>query len=201
MIAVFARGAFGEAVARLLRERTPAVSRPLDADGALDGCDFAVAAFWRPYEEECRRLDAACRAAGIAWTSVVVRENQLFCGPTLHPAAGACYRCFERRHASHLHAPERDAALAELYARDEDAGPPGFLPAAAGMGAAAALEARAAGVDAAGLVRRVDLLRGVIVESRVVRVHGCGTCGRSDEAAPDRFVRHLVPALEEALPR
>ncbi|MPZ50653.1 MAG: TOMM precursor leader peptide-binding protein [Dehalococcoidia bacterium] len=207
---IFAEGSFGELVAETLRRRVAArVFSLVQSGGKLDellgGEDFVAVALWRPYTNDCDELDAACFRHMVPWSAAVLSERYLYCGPLIVPGPGPCFHCYRRRFLTHLPAPERELALERAYASDPGLGSEGFAPASAGMAAAALLMDARAGDDVAepGRLRRIDLLSGELVDTRVIRVHGCPRCGRhpgggssNSQERGDRFVRHLQPTLE-----
>jgi bacteriocin biosynthesis cyclodehydratase domain-containing protein len=196
---LFTEGAFGAAVAdrlepRVERLRTaPLIASAGSLDEALAGADFAAAALWRRCPRELDALDAACHRGGVRWTSAILEDTHLRCGPLIEPYGGACHRCYRRRWLTHHPTPEREEALDAAYADAPARGVPGFTPSAVAMAVAAILLDR--GESATGRLRRFDLLGCSVEETRVVRVHGCSRCSPPRQAG-ERYVRDLVAALE-----
>lgn len=204
---ILTEGRFGAAVAEIIRSQVDATVRRftdvISDRGAqfLSGARFVAVALWRPYDEACDLLDAACWQAGVPWSSAHLTEDQLVCGPLVFPRQGPCYGCFRRRSLTHHSAPDRAQRIARAYATDPDLGPAGFVPATAWMAASGLLSDRRAPRTAAGRLRRIDLFAGGMVETAVVGVHRCARCGRQIAEDPrDRFVHQLVPAMRELLP-
>ncbi len=203
---ILTEGRFGAAVAEIVRPQVDATVRRLTdvvSDRRaefLSGARFVAVALWRPYDEECDRLDAACWRAGVPWSSAHLTEDTLVCGPLAIPGHGPCYGCFRRRYLTHHRAPERARCVGRAYAANPDLGPEGFVPAIAWIAASSLLsDARAPRADA-GRLRLVDLFTGGMVETAVVRVHRCPRCGRRIKQRPGgRFVRQLVPAVQALL--
>ena len=204
---ILTEGRFGAAVAEIIRPQVNATVRRLTdvvSDRCaefLSGATFVAAALWRPYDEACDLLDAACWRAGVPWSSAHLTEDKLVCGPLAIPGHGPCYGCFRRRYLTHHRAPERALCVGRVYANDPDLGPEGFVPAIAWIAASGLLSDARAPRTAAGRLRLVDLFTGGVVETRVVGVHHCARCGRQIEDRPGgRFVRQMVPALQELFP-
>jgi len=200
---VLTEGAFGGAVAAALTAALPDVvvhplSRLDELEPSLALVDAVLVALWRRYDRACDRVDVACRRAGVRWSQAVLHEAYLQVGPLVAPDAGPCFACYQRRALAHEPALEAEQALARAYARDPRLGVPGYLPATAAL-AAHLLARQATEVSAEGRLVRVHVLDGQIVDTQVVRIHGCDRCGRDGERATggDRFVRELIPALEE----
>jgi bacteriocin biosynthesis cyclodehydratase domain-containing protein len=207
-IIVLHEGKFGAAVAQALG--TLRAVRPetlTSARGRLrelvSGADFVAVALWRRHDEECDELDALACEQRVRWSLAVPIESALSFGPLVVPGHGACWRCYRRRAMTHHRAPERELALAEAYRKNPALGPHGFTPPMVWMAAGALLSDSGAAPSAAGRLRRVNALTGVVIDTMVVGVHGCDRCRlrASGAARPgDRFVDQMVPALEELLP-
>lgn len=195
---LFAEGRFGRAVADALTARVRAL-RVLPLTGsaladAVEGAGFAAAALWRRCPAELEALDDACHRHRVRWTTAVLEDTHLRCGPLVAPRAGPCHLCYRTRWTTHLPAPDREQVLDAAYAQDPERGIPGFTPSAVRVAVAALLLDRDAERDAAGRVRLFDLLSCRMEEARVVRVHGCARCSPRG-ASPDRYVRELTAAL------
>lgn len=203
---IFAEGDFGRAVAGALARRTPAHEHSLVAargrfDDLVRGAHFVAVALWRRYDSVVEELGQACARAAIPWSLAMQSDQHLLCGPLVVPPRGACFRCFSRRYLAHHPGADRELALARAYDKDPALGVAGFLPPVVSLAAAALRDDARALEAAAGRVRRIDVLTGEVVDTRVVRVHGCELCG--DGAPSDqsqRFVHFLVPAIRELLP-
>jgi bacteriocin biosynthesis cyclodehydratase domain-containing protein len=203
MIVVFSEGEFGRAVAADLarkesvREHSLVASRG-EFDEAIEGADFVALALWRRYDRLAEEVGKSCSRAGLAWSSVFQSDHHLFCGPLVVPPEGPCYRCFCRRHLVHHLGADRELAVLRAYDKDYALGVEGFLPPSVGLAAAALLnDARSL---TRGRLRRIDLLTGELVDTRVSRLHGCELCGGGEPTnGPQRFVRYLVPAVREIL--
>ena len=203
---ILTEGRFGVAVADIITSQAHATVRRLTdvipdrRAEVLSGAAFVAVALWRPYGEECDALDEACWRAGVPWSSAYLTEDQLVCGPLIIPRHGPCYGCFRRRYLTHHRAPERELCVCRAYANDPDLGPEGFVPAMAWIAASGLLSDARAPRTNAGRLRRVDLFTGGMIETGVVGVHHCSRCGRQIKERPgDRFVRQLVPAVQELL--
>ena len=203
---ILTEGRFGAAVAKIIKPQVDAKVRRLTEVVSdrraefLSDATFVAVALWRPYDEECDLLDAACWRAGVPWSSAHLTEDKLVCGPLAIPHHGPCYGCFRRRYLTHHRAPERVRCVGRAYASNPDLGPEGFVPAIAWIAASGLLsDARALGT-ASGRLRLVDLFTGGMVETMVVGVHHCSRCGRRTKEDPGRrFVHRLVPAVQELL--
>ena len=203
---ILTEGRFGAAVAEIITPQVDATVRRLSdvvsyrLAEALSSATFVAVALWRPYDEECDLLDAACWRAGVPWSSAHLTEDKLVCGPLAIPRHGPCYGCFRRRYLTHHGAPERAQGVGRAYATNPDLGPEGFVPAIAWIAASGLLSDARAPRTAAGRVRLVDLFTGGMVETMVVGVHHCSRCGHRIKEGPGRrFVRQLVPAVQELL--
>jgi bacteriocin biosynthesis cyclodehydratase domain-containing protein len=201
---LFVEGRFGQSVAATLAEHLSAV-QILSLVDSVDNFDtriraaaFVGVALWRPYVPECDALDAVCWRQGIPWSSTVLDRTTLITGPVITPGAGACFACYHRRRLSHIRTLEREQVLLEAYAQDTALGLPGFLPGVVTMAVSALLLDRRAYRSTGGRLRLADMLNGHVDETRVVRVHGCHRCGRSERAGT-RFVDRLAPAVKELL--
>jgi bacteriocin biosynthesis cyclodehydratase domain-containing protein len=212
-IVVLHEGRFGAAVAQALGTLREVRPHPLVAArerlrALIAGADFVAVALWRRYEEECELLDAIAAETGVRWSLAVPIESALSCGPLVVPGHGACWRCYRRRALTHHRAPERELALAEGYRRDPALGPAGFTPPMVWTAAGALLADASAPPSAAGRLRRVNLLTGMVIDTVVIGVHGCDRCRAPSSGADpgrggqpgERFLEHLVPALEELVP-
>jgi bacteriocin biosynthesis cyclodehydratase domain-containing protein len=203
-LVVLHEGRFGEAVAGRIAERVGDVhAAPLTGslgrlESLLAGAGFVAVPLWRRYAGECDLLDAACARFGVPWSGVVLEDASLVGGPIVSPGRGACYACYRRRWLAHSAVPEREQVIEQAYARDPSLGVPGFLPSVAAIAAAGLLLDRAEHEIAAGRIRRVDLLRCQVEETRTVRVHGCPRCSLGDEPGR-RYVSRLIPALKDLL--
>lgn len=199
-------GRFGAAVAQIIRPEGDATVRRLTdvvhdrRAEFLSGATFVAVALWRLYDQECDLLDAACWRAGVSWSLAHLTEDKLVCGPLTIPRHGPCYGCFRRRSLTHHGAPERELGVGRAYANNRDLGPEGFVPAIAWLAASGLLSDARAPRTEAGRLRRIDLLTGGMIETGVVGVHHCPRCRRQIRERPGgRFVRQLVPAVQELL--
>jgi bacteriocin biosynthesis cyclodehydratase domain-containing protein len=203
--ALFTEGDFGDAVAGRLATVVPRlrvqsiVMNKASMRSHVSGSAFVGVALWRRYPEEADRLDGVCHEAGIPWSGVMLDGTSLQCGPVIVPGEGPCYTCYRKRRAAHQRFPEREHAIDAAYATDPALGIPGFTPSSVRIAVAALLLDQAERRMAAGRIRSIDLLQGVVEEARVVPVHGCARCGRRWPAG-ERYVRALIDALAEHPP-
>lgn len=202
---IFTEGRFGAAVRDLLlgscaQSTVHPFHESIDRlEDLISGAAFVAVALWRQYERECQLLDQVCFRLGVRWSAVYLSESKLYCGPLVVPGNGPCYSCFRRRYLTHSVAPEREQALLRAYANDPNLGPPGFVPAMAGLAASALLSDFQADTAAAGRLRVVELTTGGILDTRIVPVHGCARCSQSTALPGQRTVNQLIPAIEELL--
>ena len=200
---VFFEGAFGAEVAALVCEQAgfEALSL-LDSAPAFGSlvreCSFVAAAAWRNCPAAFDQLDQACFRDGTPWMPVFLSGRQLFAGPVIRPGQGACYGCFRKRFLTHHPSPERELVLSHFYDRDRSLGPHGFIQPMAWLAASFILDMALDPASSAGQVLQVDLLTGTVLNTRVVRVHGCERCG-SRTTPRTRFVSSLIPELERCL--
>lgn len=197
-------GRFGRAVAEILaREREVTVfdlaALPEDLQQQIERHDHVAVATWRPYLQACKSIDEACHVAGKPWSVVEIIGSALVCGPSIVPGHGAgCYHCFVARSDARRREGDRLRALRTAYANDPQIGPAGYTPAMAAIAAAALLE-DLRDRSTAGRFRRIDVLTGAVLESRVIALHDCPRC-RPQPANYEptrRFVEALVPELEK----
>jgi bacteriocin biosynthesis cyclodehydratase domain-containing protein len=203
---ILTEGRFGAAVADIITSQVDATVRrltdiiPDQRAEFLSGEAFVAVALWRPYDEACDALDEASWRGGVPWSCAYLTEDKLVCGPLTIPRYGPCYGCFRRRCLTHSRAPERELRVSGAYAHNRDLGPAGFVPAMAWIAASGLMSDARAPRTAAGRLRRVDLFTGGMIETNVVGIHHCSRCGRQSQERPgDRFVRQLVPAVQELL--
>jgi bacteriocin biosynthesis cyclodehydratase domain-containing protein len=190
-IHVIAVGAFGRAVANRVGEladgvvitRSTGTGLPLSMPRAR----VHVLAAWRRVPTLERELDSLAFGEGTPWLPVVLEHPVLRVGPAVVPGAGPCHGCFQRRAAQHAADRAVAGALERRYDTDPAAGPAGYLPPAALLGAALAVEAAARlavlPVAEAGRLRRIDLLTQQLSNGRTVGVHGCVHCGLHRDGA------------------
>ncbi|MGW7133421.1 hypothetical protein ACWGIA_34505 [Streptomyces bobili] len=200
---LFTEGRFGRAVAKRLEAQVPdlrvlplvgASAAPDALDDLLSEASFTAVALWRRYPRELQLLDAACYRQQIGWTSAVLEDSRLRCGPLIMPPLGPCHDCYVARQACHATAPERDSALDSAYADSPSHGSQGFTPSTVGMAAAALLLDRAE-ASPPGRLRLIDLLGCTVTETRVLKVHGCERCS-VPRPPGERYVRDLIDQLE-----
>ncbi|MGA4799944.1 TOMM precursor leader peptide-binding protein [Streptomyces lavendulocolor] len=207
---VLAVGEFGTAVAERLRrehhgvEISSYLAGNLELSAGWPDAELRVLASWRETPRLAEILDARSADWGTPWFPVVAEHPRLRIGPLVVPGAGPCYRCFRKRRAQH----ERDAAhLGTLHAHYDatpDSGPGGFLPHHVDMAAGMALDMvrrveAGEGERFAGIVRHWQVLEQHLSGGRVVGVHACDRCRRS-EADPSEttwaeLARDLTPLL------
>jgi bacteriocin biosynthesis cyclodehydratase domain-containing protein len=168
--------------------RVPTLERELDALAFGNGRGLALG----PDQQGSafRGLALGPDQQGGAWTPwlpVVLEHPVLRVGPAVVPGAGPCHGCFQRRAAQHAADRAVAGALERRYDTDPAAGPAGYLPPAALLGAALAVEAAARlavlPVAEAGRLRRIDLLTQQLSAGRAVGVHGCVHCGLHRDGA------------------
>jgi bacteriocin biosynthesis cyclodehydratase domain-containing protein len=200
---VITAGRFGTAVAESLLGRivdarvvTLAECRA-DFDEIVREATFVGAALWRPYQAACDALDAACARHGTPWSGAMLDGAALVTGPLIVPGAGPCYACYWKRRLTHAPRRERQAVIDAAFGADDNLGLSGFVPGSSALAAAALLLDMNQTSTAAGRLRRVDLLRGNVEETRVVRVHGCFRC--SQVTRGERYVARMVPELKSIL--
>lgn len=197
---LFTEGRFGRAVAERLEPRLdqlrvlPLISSAGSIDDVLDHADFAAVALWRRCPSEVDALDAACHRRGVRWTSAVLEDNRLRCGPLIHPHQGPCHACYRTRWLTHAPTPDREEVLDAAYAGSPARGIAGFTSSAVAMAAVWLLLDHAEINAAPGRLRRFDLLTCIVDETHVVRVHGCTRCS-APRPPGERYVRNLVAEL------
>jgi bacteriocin biosynthesis cyclodehydratase domain-containing protein len=203
-IRAVAVGAFGDAVVRQLCGMRRGVaasiaSRPAEAVGGLCAGDVLVFAAWRQVPEFTEAIDERCFALRLPWVAIVQETPYLYVGPAIVPGCGACYRCFGQRLVQHVDDGEQVERRAAHYCGNAAAGVPGFLPATASFAAAAALDIvdklTVAPNQAAGRVRRLNVLTWAMLQGRVIGLHGCGRCGqgRNEQTrSVDRLLKEMT---------
>jgi bacteriocin biosynthesis cyclodehydratase domain-containing protein len=204
---VFVAGSFGAAVADRLAGRVqkltvrPLAQQPhtpvpaLDAayDEALSGVDRAAVIAWRRYPREFDRLDAACFRAGVPWTTVILEDNNLRCGPVIRPGRGPCHACYRVRWLAQSDEPGREETLDTVYSTHHRLGVHGYPPSSVSLAVPALLQDWEQGTPA-GRVRWIDLLQVSLDEAVVVGVHGCDRCGQRRPPG-QRYTHRLATEL------
>ena len=201
MMKIFFEGTFGAEVAALASERASVKTAPLLAslpsmETLVRNSEFVAVPLWRNCAYALDQLDKACFAAGTPWMAVYLSGRYLIAGATIVPAQGPCYACFRKRYLTHHPSPERELVLSHFYDRDHNLGPSGFIQPMVWLAASLILDTAADPKPNAGRVRQLDLLKGTLLDTRVIRVHGCPRCGRSTASPRTRFVSSLIPELE-----
>ncbi len=202
MLTIFHAGSFGSAVAARVKGAVPSARLlPLsDSAASFDelvrGAAFVGVALWRRYPTELDQLDEACARNQIPWSSVVLEDTRVRCGPLVTPGRGPCHACYCKRWLTHSPHPRREAALDAVFRSNLRFGIPGFTPSSLRIAAAALLLDRE-DLACGGRVRLIDLLHCNVEETRVVRVHGCPRCSIKRESG-DRFATQLSNELKRA---
>ncbi|HZU66451.1 MAG TPA: TOMM precursor leader peptide-binding protein [Ktedonobacteraceae bacterium] len=196
-------GAFGQAIADVLKELLPDVveTKP-DPGNKTSPALWPVArvnilAAWRPVPQ----LNRLCEGISYAWKKhfipVVLEDRSLRVGPVVVPGMGACYRCYEKRLLQHSPRQAIHSALRSHYEAHPQSGPAGYLAPFAEI-AAIRLAQFIARLDAdpaseAGRLWQMDIITRQTLTARVVGVHGCPRCGlHRDEAT-----RSYMPLQQE----
>ncbi len=201
---LFFEGPFGSEVAALLADRADVTAAPLmgslrSIDALVADTEFVAAPLWRNSEYALDCLDKACFARGISWMPIYAAGRYLIAGPTVSPAEGPCYACFRKRYLTHHPSPERELVLSHFYDRDEKLGPAGFIQPMVWLAASLILKTAANPKPQTGRVRQIDLLKGTILDTEVIRVHGCSRCGRLGAPPRARFISSFLPELQRCL--
>jgi len=198
MILFLGEGAFGSATGAALAKicpvkRLPFLASQSELKSVIAEASFVAVGLWRRYDREMFALEEACGEARVPWSSAVLADRYVWCGPQVSPGGEGCYRCFIRRVRVQEGRSSVQTTLAEAYERDPTLGAPGFPPFAASLAAAALNEDAQRPVQRAGRVRRVDLLTGDLEESAVLAVHGCQRCFpvETEDGVGERFVKRL----------
>lgn len=202
-LVLFAEGPFGNAVGNYLLQHSIDVSvMPLLDDRAelesiLSDSEFAFAALWRRYIRKCDLLDQVCHMLNVSWTSVSLEGCRLDSGPLIVPRQSGCFRCFRRRTLTHSSSLDYELALDNAYGLDSTLGSDGYTPSMVAIAAASLMLDWQERSQAAGRVRRLNILTGDLEETKLVRVHACDRCSQILGTA--RYTHHLVPYLKEIL--
>jgi len=74
---------------------------PLESDAdvlrAIEGSDFVISCLDPGQSSLVYKLNRACLAARLRWSSCVVAGAEAILGPTVHPFETACYLCYKMR--------------------------------------------------------------------------------------------------------
>jgi bacteriocin biosynthesis cyclodehydratase domain-containing protein len=154
-----------------------------------------VLASARPWPSLFERLSEQLRKAGLQGTYVYLEGSLLVVGPVVR-ASGGCWKCFARRELMHRGASGScDADIAQRQFLDGNRAYEqlGYLAHVVDLGAAmVGVGLEEWGRWPSGLVRKVDLLTGIVTEATVVPLHGCSCRGeRPEPTAGSRFVGSL----------
>ena len=86
---------------RALQVKVEAADLPMDSEDevrrAIEGSDFVVCCLDAGQSNLAFKLNRACLAAGIRWTSCALAGAEVIIGPTVHPFEGPCYLCYRMR--------------------------------------------------------------------------------------------------------
>ena len=81
--------------------KVQACEQPMDSDdevrNAIAGSDFVVSCLDAGQSNLAYKLNRACLAVGLRWTSVALSGAEVILGPTVHPFDGPCYLCYRMR--------------------------------------------------------------------------------------------------------
>lgn len=95
-----------QAVRQSIESRAPQVKiqahdQPMESDDdvrrAIEGSDFVVCCLDAGQSNLAFKLNRACLAAGIRWTSCTLAGAEVIIGPTVHPFESPCYLCYRMR--------------------------------------------------------------------------------------------------------
>ena len=81
--------------------KVQAWEQPMESDdevrSAIEGSDFVVSCLDAGQSNLAYKLNRACLAADIRWTSCALSGAEVILGPTVHPFDGPCYLCYRMR--------------------------------------------------------------------------------------------------------
>ncbi|RJE85822.1 TOMM precursor leader peptide-binding protein [Paracoccus onubensis] len=200
--AVAEQAACGDANAMQQEFPREALAAPEILDPLFERADFVAVAAWRPYTDMFMAVEEAARRTATPWSHAVLAGTHLSIGPLTHPGAPGCYACHIKRAGTHHRAPGREIVLDRFYRKNPDAGPEGFTGPMVSLAAHALRTDARAGREHAGRLRIANVLTGAVTVTQVLPVHGCPSCfaDRAQTEPGARFVRDLVPAIQEILP-
>jgi bacteriocin biosynthesis cyclodehydratase domain-containing protein len=189
-------GPFGDAVARHLeRLRADTVRGNVKEVGQpnIPSWRITVVAAWRLVVALCGTLDRDSRRLDRPFVPLVIEGATLSIGPVVRPGVAGCWHCWMRRRDQHDPFAEARAAVTAFYDRCPDAGPRGYLEAAALLGAAQ-LSRTIDRIDqdecAGGDLWQMNVLTREVTTSTVIGVDACLYCGLG-RPLNDRTCREL----------
>jgi bacteriocin biosynthesis cyclodehydratase domain-containing protein len=195
-------GPFGDAIARHLEGLRLDTVRESATDAGfslLTSARIIVVAAWRPVVALCEGIDRASRRLNRPFVPLVIEGATLSIGPVVRPGAAGCWHCWIRRRNQHDPFAAERAAVAAVYDACPDAGPRGYLEAAAVVGAAQ-LSRTIERIDrddcAGGELWQMHLLTRAVTTSTVIGVDGCPYCGLG-RPLQDRSWRELQTCFAE----
>lgn len=174
------RGAPGVRVS----EHAAAPQTDEDVLALIQGSDFVVNCLDAGQSSLAYKLNRACLAAGVRWTSCALSGTEVVVGPTVHPYDTPCYLCYKMRAVACDNNPE-DAFSFESFLdqrKQDDSGTRENLAFSAGLAAnLAALEAvkELTGVvpaSAEGRIVVLDLLTLQMAKHVILRKPWCPAC-------------------------
>jgi bacteriocin biosynthesis cyclodehydratase domain-containing protein len=124
-------GAFGAAVAELVRSSGRAVTVVADGDvhrAFREPAGLVVMVSWRPCPALCAEADDLAFALGRPWLPVLRNREVIAAGPLVSPPSGPCYRCYARRALQHDRRFDETETLNAAFDSGQAFGPTGFLP-------------------------------------------------------------------------
>jgi molybdopterin-synthase adenylyltransferase len=155
-----------------------------DVLALIQGSDFVINCLDAGQSSLAYKLNRACLAARVRWTSCALSGSEVVVGPTVHPFETACYLCYKMRAVSCANNPE-DAFSFESFLdqrKQDDSGSRENLAFSAGLAAnLVALEAvkELTGVvpaSAEGRIVVLDLLTLNTTKHVVLRKPWCPAC-------------------------
>lgn len=204
---VLSVGAFGEAVARALKELLPDVVETTHS-GHTSTAQWPIArlnilAAWRPVPTLSRLVEGASYAWRIPSLTVVLEDPMMRVGPVVVPGIGACSTCYEKRILQHTPRQAVYAALFNHYTAHPESGPQGYLTAFAEIAATRLVQQihhlERDPATEAGRLWQMDMMTRNTVTAQIIGAHGCPRCGlQRDEAT--RSYKDMQRELSSLLP-
>ena len=149
-----------------------------------------VVASWRPIDKLCSLICQVSGENNTPFLPLILDFNVIRLGPVIIPHTASCWNCWLGRSLQHEAFPFARLALNDLYEKDCNAGPQGFLEAHALLAAARVaqtIEDVMMSRCSPGFLWQMDLLTRAVTTSTLIGVHDCPQCGLGRAASSRTF--------------
>ena len=186
-IHVISVGAFGEAIALILKEFFPGLQETRsEAQSQLTAvtcpqAQFHIIAAWRMTSGLCHLLEDICYQQKTSFISAMLNGTLLQIGPVVVPGMGACYTCYEKRFFQHSPLQSLQCEIYKYYDMHPEQGPQGYLPAFADIAVAKIVHIMNTldtdPIQVAGQIWQWNTMTLEGINSSITGIHACPRCG------------------------